>query len=301
MYNYLVPKETVERFEIQLGLATGKALRDFVNSSLIAGSVLMVLAVAALMWFGFSDLYITTIPIAAFTAPLIANYFIAIYKIEQRKMKIEKMVPDVLLQASIFPKGSSMEKVISYISNAGYGELSKEFAKAGNEIKKGASVQEAFENMKYRNFSRVLSRAVDLLVLGYNSGADMGSTFREAADDLLESNSILRERNASMLVEKYTLLFAGGLIVPVVLGLIVGLITGFDFNALAEFEIGMSAERRSALLKASLLANTIYLAEYALLASAFVANQEGSFKKSILYAAILLPLSQFAYIGAQML
>lgn len=194
-----------------------------------------------------------------------------------------------------------MEKAIEFISESGYGALSDEFGKAVLEMRKGASFRESMENMKKRNRSEVLDRALGLLAQGYDSGADMGSTFREAASDLLESNAILRERNSTLVIEKYTLLLAGGLIVPLVLGLISGLVAGFDFSALGELGIGAGEAERAGLLEAAMFANVAYIAEYSLLASLFVANQEGNLKKSLVYAALLVPIGQIAYVLAGML
>ena len=39
----------------------------------------------------------------------------------------------------------------------------------------------------------------------------------------------------------------------------------------------------------------IYLAEYSIIASLFVAFQEGRQKKAVLYASILMPLSMVVY------
>ena len=119
----------------------------------------------------------------------------------------------------------------------------------------------------------------------------MSSVFRAAADDFFETNSLLRERNAALVIEKYTLLFAGGIIVPAVLGLLTGMVSGIDFSGLQELGLGETLPEKTGLFEITLLASRIYIAEYAVIASVFIAEQEGNQKKAFLYALFLLPAS----------
>lgn len=301
LLGHFFPEKSIAEFRNVLRQNNAGELRGFLRSSLLQGVALMLLSTGVLLYMGADDFYITVVPFAALLAMPAANCFLQMYKFEMRKRRMEALVPDVLLQASVFPAGHSMEKAVEFLADAGYGPLSSEFSKAVLEMKSGASFQAAMGNMRNRNRSAVLGRAAELLVQGYESGADMGSVFKETAEDLLESNAILRERNSALVVEKYTLLFAGGFIVPVVLGLIAGLLGTLDFAALAELEIGTTGAERTALMNAAMLANALYIAEYGLIASLFIANSEGNLKKAVLYAALLVPLGQIAYAVAQTL
>lgn len=300
--NYFMGSRSIREFSnILLQNNYNKKFDYWLKWNTALGILLFIIVYTIIFLFSISNLYITIFAFFLPFFPLAASYFFHLYKFETRKRSMEKLVPDVLLQASIFPKGTPTTRIIKYLSKANYAALSEEFAKAVLEIEKGASVVEALGNIKKRSNSRIIDRAINLLIQGYNSGCDMGKTFKEAANDLLETNSILRERGASMIIEKYTLLFAGGFIVPLVLGLIVGLVAGLNFGSLQELEIGMDTLRRESILSAALLANQIYIAEYAILASLFIANQENNLKKGVIYTAILLPLSLIVYNLAQAL
>lgn len=294
-------QQSLNDFEEMLKLNNAEnSLKSFSEKSFLQGSLLLMFGVFAVLFFEFEiEFIVFLLPVLAI--PFFLNYFIQAFKFETRKRKIEALIPDLLLQASMLPFKESFFETINYLSKCGYGFLSIEFEKARKEIEGSASVEEALKNIAKRCMSKVVSRAMRLLIQGYNSGADMSSVFKETAEDLLKTNALMQERNAALIVEKYTLLFAGGLIVPMVLGLIVGMVSGFDFSVAGELSFGLNAEARKEIFQTALFANQVYLAIYALMASLFVANQEGNLKKAFLYALVLLPLSIAVYNFAQVL
>ncbi len=289
----------IREFVEKLDSNSGKGIGEFLKESVFFSCCLALAAAIAAFFFGLQFLPAVLLCTGAFIASMLLLFFWEEYVFEKNKRAKEMLVPDALLQAAMFPEKTDVVKIISYLEKAGYGLLGKEFGQARAEIEKGKSVKEALEEMKKRNKSKVIDRMANLLIQGYESGADMQSVFRETADDLLETNAIIRERAATMAIEKYTLLFAGGIIVPVVLGLIVGMAQKFSFVGFGEMEIGMPVAERKALLEAALLGNVVYIAEYALIASCFLAFQEGNRKKAVVYAILLLPAGLLAYAAAK--
>ncbi len=230
-----------------------------------------------------------------FIIPGITHYFYHLFLFEKNKKEKEEIIPDVLLQASIFPKGTPIIKIIEYISKSDYGLISKEFRKAFNEIQKGKTIEKALQGISERSKSRIISRALNLLIQGNKSGAEMNKVFKESAEDILETQSIIKERIASLFIQKYTLILAGGIIVPMLLGLIVGFVQEMNFIGIEELGLGMNEIQRNELISASMLANQIYIIEYALISSLFIANQEGQIKKFLVYSLILIPIGILSY------
>ncbi|MBN1940755.1 MAG: type II secretion system F family protein [Candidatus Diapherotrites archaeon] len=265
---------------------------EFLKRASLIAILLCIPAGALTLYTNTEFLYIIIFCFCSLPTGITLNYFLEQYLQERAKRKKEDLIPDLLLQASAFPAGMPITKTIGFFSQTGFGKLGKEFQTALEEIEKGASIQKALYNIKKRCKSSIIDRTIELLVRGYESGADMSTVFRNTAEDFFATKNILRERNAALVVEKYTLLLAGGIIVPAVLGLLFGMVHGIDFTGLSELEIGATtAEQNSSLLQTIMLANQIYIAEYAILASIFLALQEGNTKKSFLYALFLLPVS----------
>jgi hypothetical protein len=173
--------------------------------------------------------------------------------------------------------------------------MGKEFEKAFNETEKGKTIEEALKGISFRCKSEVISRSMNLLIQGNKSGCEMNKVFKEAAEDILETQSIIRERIASLFIQKYTLILAGGIIVPALLGIITGFVNEMNFMGINELGLGMNPIERKEIIESSLLGNQIYILEYALIASFFIANQEGQTKKALIYALILIPLGIACY------
>ena len=174
----LLPKEKFNELELIFRSSMHfNGVQDYLRKSAIAGAVLFLAVLAVLLYVKADSFYITIIPFCVFFFPVFANYIIAYYIFDTRRKSIERHVPDLLLHAASFPRGTSISAIIKNLGRSDYAELSDEFRKAHTEILKGQTPEKAFRNMKQRNRSKVLERAVDLIVDGMNSGADAGSVF----------------------------------------------------------------------------------------------------------------------------
>jgi hypothetical protein len=286
---FFFEKSKVKNFEEKLFMNNSKmkSLTGFIEYSLVEGIFLMIAAMAlGAKFFGTASIALGAF---AFFLPFALNYLFQDIKFEKRKLAKEKLLPDLLLEASVFCDETSLIGTIKRLAKQDFPLLREDFERAAAEISNGASAEEALERMKALNKSEAYSRVVGLLLQGYHSGAGMSKIFKETAEDLLETHAILRERQAVMLVNKYTLILASGIIVPAIIGLIVGLVSGLNFDSMGELSLGLSIETRKKMLSFATLGTTIYLGEYALLSSFFLALQEGNKKQFWVYALILLP------------
>lgn len=212
----------------------------------------------------------------------------------QRSSAIDRALPDALYNASSVAGFSAFEEVLEALSR-GSGPLAAEFAAVRNGVSLGRSPPDALHAAGRRNDSRSFRRVCGLLAAGYAMGADMAAALREAADDISETASAVRERAAGLAIEKWTLLLAGGVVVPFTLGMMVSLTSSLDLGALSDFGVGLDVGQKAELHSAAVLGNEIYLAAYSLLAAVFVAHLEGKAERALPYSLILVPASSIIF------
>ena len=86
--------------------------------------------------------------------------------------------------------GIPLFEVLTNISNADYGEVSKEFSKSVDKINAGESQVEALEEMVVENPSTFFRRAIWQIINGMKSGADLSSTIEQTIGTLAEEKLI---------------------------------------------------------------------------------------------------------------
>jgi len=297
----LFEEEKIISFEEKLFLNESrmKKLKGYIEYSIIEGIFAMIFFMTALNYIGFGFEKFFFAGAITFFSPFFINYILQDIIFEKRKRKKEELLPDLLLEASVFCDDNSLLNTIEKLSEIELPLVKKDFERARIEINNGSSIEEALNGIKRINKSVSYSRVIDLLLQGYKSGAKMASLFKETAEDLLEAQAIIRERQAVMLITKYTLLLAAGIIVPSVLGLIIGLVSGLSFESMAELELGLSLETRKEMFSLSVLGTGIYLGEYALISSFFLSLGDGNKKQFWFYAAIIIPIALISFFVAQ--
>ena len=208
-------------------------------------------------------------------------------KIKQLKKShnIEENLADALFQMSSTADFSTLENTLLNISESNYGELSDEFKITYNEIKNGKSFKSALNALGSRNDSDFLKKAVDVLIISYETGSDSSEALREIAEEVSKNLEIQRQRNSSTFVQRITLLAAGAFIIPLILGILVSMVDSFDFSGIAEF--GLNSMDTSLII----LANQIYIIEYGILAAFFISFQEDRKEKFWFYFLLMTPIA----------
>lgn len=212
------------------------------------------------------------------------------YRELKKKKKIEEELPSTLFEAASLSSFMPLEQVIHSLGE-GSGDLAHEFKKASNQIKHGITAKEALESMKESNNSPVLERAVNTMIKAHEAGGNPSKMLKETAEDINQTAEAIQEKSTNAAIEKYTLLLAGGGLVPMILGSLTRLVQELELGKIGSLGMGMKKSVRQAVTQNAVLGTQIYLIEYALIASVFVALQENNLHKAFIYAAVLLPAS----------
>lgn len=205
--------------------------------------------------------------------------------------KMEHQILDALLYWSALPTTWSFERKLQELSTQTNSPLREEWELVVRQVKKGSTIPEALHGLCKGRTSLILSRAKQVLIQGYTSGTPLHDECARLAVEGMARESLRREKESSLLIEKYTLLGAGGIVVPLILGLSTGMVENFTQ------ELG-STSLNPALQLAAGWGTRGYLLIYSILASAFVGLVEGEVGKAKVYIIWLLPLNQFIYWGS---
>lgn len=266
--------------------------KDF--SSLLKLSLVLSLAASMALLLGSVAFSYNPLLAAVPVALLALGYFFVLRMAEKRTEEIEVRLPDALLQASSFPRGTPTEKAIRSIADSDYGPLSEEFSLAHKQISSGADVPSSLRAMADENDSVLLSRVCELLSQAYSFGGDMHRAMKETAEDMLSIFSIVRERESLLALQKYTLLFGGAVMVPLVLGSIASVVSGLETSGLEAIS-STTPEQRAGLMSASVGATQAYLVIYSLLASLFISQLSGSWRSFAPYFVSMAAVALLVY------
>ena len=217
-----------------------------------------------------------------------AIYSLAAYFSEAEMRRAELLLPDALYTAASTHKLLSAEKMLSLLAKGGFGRVSGAFELALARQKAGDSFQASMAAAARHCPAPLAIRAFSLIVVAYETGADMYSALRECAQDVVSFFALLRERAALLSIQRYTVLASSALLVPTILGTVVYLAPTLSGASAAGAGNGAPD---AALLPALAIACQIYLVLNAALSAVLLALSESDPARAALYFAICAPIA----------
>ncbi|MDD4983596.1 MAG: type II secretion system F family protein [Candidatus ainarchaeum sp.] len=220
-------------------------------------------------------------------------YLFFIYLEDYKQKKITLGLSDLLIQASLFPKGTDIIEIIKYFSDNSISNnvLSYEFKICHSQITKGTAVQDALDNIVKRNKNVKLRQIINYLKISYESGIEVSELFTKLSKNLIETEIVEKEKQVGLTIQKYTLLISSAVIVPLVLKWVLNIVSNFSFDTTIDV---FSFD--AVLLETAKLAIYVYIGVLSLITSVFVALIDGSWKKFIIYFIIICPLAYIIFL-----
>ncbi len=212
-----------------------------------------------------------------------AAYSVASYLSHRQVQQAELLLPDALYSAASTHKLLSAEKMLLFLSKAGFGRVSEAFGIALRRQKTGESFSDSLKAAYLHCPSPLVKRAFSLLVVSYETGANMYFALREAAQDVVSFFALVRERSALLSVQRYTILASSSVLVPAILGAVVFLAPSLSGG-------------QGTLFSSLVPACQAYLLINALVSSLLLSFAETDLKKSAMYFAFVAPLSQVTFL-----
>ncbi len=194
------------------------------------------------------------------------------YRRERGKAKMDEMLPLALLELSTLPI-HGLQDVAKYLSS-GYGPVSERFSRARKMMERGIPPVSAMRSVA-RDTTPLFQHAVEMIIAGYQSGADWNRIIRKTAEDIEAVVDMERQRRASLSLQKYNVLLSAGVFVPAILGIserMVDRISAGAWNPLITA------------LHASILP---YILILAVESAVFLALLEGRLRNTLYYAVVL--------------
>ncbi len=220
-----------------------------------------------------------------------AAYSLAAYFSEAEMKRAEMLLPDALYTAASTHRLLSAEKMLALLSKGGFGRVSDAFALALARQRAGDSFQSSMASAARHCPTPLAGRAFALMVVAYETGADMYSALRECAEDTASFFALLRERAALLSIQRYTVLASSALLVPFIMGTVVFLAPTLTGASIA----GTGAPSDAALLATLALASQTYLVANAALSSLLLALSESNPARAALYFAACAPIALVSF------
>ena len=141
--------------------------------------------------------------------------------------------------------------------------------------------------------SKFIEKAVDFILLGLASGANLSKLFNDTARNLMKSKQLLEERNSSLALQKYSLILIALFLMPLILGMISSIISSFDISMLSLFDENISLSEKKDSMFVIKQAILIYLIEFSFITAFFISLIENNKSKLPIYG-ILFAVSSLA-------
>ena len=214
------------------------------------------------------------------------------YMLHQKRIEdIEKNLPGVLREiATSLKSGGTIEHSLKEVIESEHGAMTHEIKIVIKEMRDGKTFADAMKSMGRRADSQLLERSVFIIVDAVKAGASIADVLEALAEDIRKIYRLKRDRISKTTMQFMFIIFAGGIIAPVLFGLSVQIL---------HFMIASAGSGTSdAAIKALAAEKTLtdYMTIYLIIEATFSAMmisiiRTGKFTKVITYGPMMIAMA----------
>ena len=153
----------------------------------------------------------------------------------RRREQIDKDLPDFLdVLAVTVMAGVNFRAALARVAEQFQGPLGEEITLTLHQIANGASVRQAFQDLRRRSSSEAVAQFVSALLQSQELGAPLAESLRQIAEDMRRESGQRQRRAAARTAPRVTLVTSLVLVPGALIFIVVGLFLGadVDFNSL---------------------------------------------------------------------
>ncbi len=196
--------------------------------AVIGFALIFVISLLALIVFGFG---IFAVPLAIVTGVVYTAflYLYIEYKIDERKTKLEVMLPDYLqIVAANLRSGISLERAMLLAARPEFGFLSEDVKEMSRRVFGGQTLEASLQDFASRYRSYQLRHAARMIMEALRYGGAMADLIGQISKDIRGQQLIQKEVAGQLLMYSIFVAFAGLVAAPVLYGLTTEMIITTD-------------------------------------------------------------------------
>jgi Flp pilus assembly protein TadB len=201
-------REYLERKLVCSGIPTNVDI--FIGFTLLLCLFLSFIISLSLFLLGFLNFLFFLIAFLGFFAlSIIIENAILVLIADRKASFVDEILPDALqLMAANIRAGITPDRALLLAARPEFGPLEIEIKRAAKEALTGRSIEDALLEVPKRIESKMLNRAIRLIVEGLRSGGELATLLDETANDARQTQSLRKEVRANVAMYGMFILFA---------------------------------------------------------------------------------------------
>ncbi|MGC8812582.1 MAG: type II secretion system F family protein [Candidatus Aenigmatarchaeota archaeon] len=201
-------REYLEKKLVCCGIPTNVDI--FIGFTLLLSLLLSFIISLSLFLVGFLNfLYFVIAFLGILCVSVLVEHAVLVLIADRKASFVDEILPDALqLMAANIRAGITPDRALLLAARPEFGPLEIEIKRAAKEALTGRSIEDALLEVPKRIESKMLNRAIRLIVEGLRSGGELATLLDETANDARQTQSLRKEVRANVAMYGMFILFA---------------------------------------------------------------------------------------------